>query len=97
VEGFTRIGSRCEQLGRLVLGFSFDRGRFPTSTDDTHSIGMRADGPNVSMVALKLVSPSRSQPIVLDLTNPEALKNLKKDRESTHSILIHLMSQFEVM
>ncbi|GAA6022926.1 hypothetical protein JCM11491_006631 [Sporobolomyces phaffii] len=38
-----------------------------------------ADGPNVSMVALKLVAPSRAQPIVLDLTNPEALKSLKKD------------------
>lgn len=33
------------------------------------------------MLALKLVSPSRPQPIVLDLTNPEALKGLKKDRK----------------
>ncbi|GAA5874820.1 hypothetical protein JCM16303_002997 [Sporobolomyces ruberrimus] len=41
--------------------------------------GSAADGPNVSMLALKLVSPSRPQPIVLDLTNPEALKGLKKD------------------
>ncbi|GAA5925592.1 Rdi1p [Sporobolomyces koalae] len=38
-----------------------------------------SDGPNVSMLALKLVSPTRSEPIVLDLTNAEALKTLKKD------------------
>jgi len=33
------------------------------------------------MLALKLVAPSRKEPIVLDLTNSEALKTLKKDRE----------------
>lgn len=33
------------------------------------------------MLALKLVAPSRKEPIVLDLTNAEALKTLKKDRE----------------
>ncbi|GAA5838543.1 hypothetical protein JCM5353_003132 [Sporobolomyces roseus] len=41
--------------------------------------GALADGPNVSMLALKLVAPSRKEPIVLDLTNAEALKTLKKD------------------
>lgn len=31
------------------------------------------------MLALKLVAPSRPQPITLDLTNAEGLKTLKKD------------------
>ncbi|GAA6060997.1 hypothetical protein JCM10212_000683 [Sporobolomyces blumeae] len=41
--------------------------------------GSAADGPNVSMLALKLVSPSRPEPITIDLTNVEALKSLKKE------------------
>ncbi|CEQ39585.1 SPOSA6832_01109, partial [Sporobolomyces salmonicolor] len=43
--------------------------------------GAGAEGPNVSMISLSLVSATRPTPIVLDLTKPEALKALKKDRE----------------
>ncbi|GAA5857881.1 hypothetical protein JCM5296_001777 [Sporobolomyces johnsonii] len=38
-----------------------------------------AEGPNVSMISLSLVSATRPTPIVLDLTKPESLKALKKD------------------
>ncbi|GAA5933635.1 hypothetical protein JCM1841_004503 [Sporobolomyces salmonicolor] len=41
--------------------------------------GAGAEGPNVSMISLSLVSATRPTPIVLDLTKPEALKALKKD------------------
>lgn len=39
------------------------------------------DGPRVSMISLSLVAESRKAgPIELDLTNPEKLKDLKKNR-----------------
>lgn len=41
-----------------------------------------ASGPNVEVLTLSLHSPTRPQPIVLDLAQPEKLKALKKDRES---------------
>lgn len=41
-----------------------------------------AAGPNVEVLTLSLHSPTRPQPIVLDLAQPEKLKALKKDRKS---------------
>ncbi|POY75111.1 hypothetical protein BMF94_1741 [Rhodotorula taiwanensis] len=65
-----RLDAEDESLARWKASLGLGGAAAPTSA-----------GPNVQVLSLSLNSPTRPQPIVLDLTQPDKLAALKKERD----------------